>query len=191
MEFAQMHAGVLSPSRREINPYYVGLKIFEDIERRWDEPTRGGARAAAAQRRRRGPGQDVRGARAGERRLVPAELPDARSWSTSWTCTSTEVKADEWVVVEKDWEKVRDRIVAQHDQLRAALHRGRGRRLPRGRELYLQALLRGPGARLGLRRADAAHVHRIWGRPVHLETVVDDKPTVLTFDGHNLAARVL
>ena len=27
--------GVLSPSRRQINPYYVGMKMFEDIERRF------------------------------------------------------------------------------------------------------------------------------------------------------------
>src|SRR5579883_477822 len=36
LEFSRMHAGVLAPSRRQINPYYVGMKILEDIERRWD-----------------------------------------------------------------------------------------------------------------------------------------------------------
>ena len=37
IEFARLHAGVLSPSPRgRINPYYVGFKIFEDIERRWN-----------------------------------------------------------------------------------------------------------------------------------------------------------
>jgi len=40
IEFSRMHAGVLEPSRRQINPYCVGMKIFEDIERRWDAPTR-------------------------------------------------------------------------------------------------------------------------------------------------------
>ena len=34
-----MHAGVLAPSQHQMNPYYVGLKIFEVIERRWDNPT--------------------------------------------------------------------------------------------------------------------------------------------------------
>jgi stage V sporulation protein R len=27
------------------------------------------------------------------------------------------------------------------------------------------------------------NVQFIWGRPVHLETVIDDKPAVLSFDG--------
>jgi stage V sporulation protein R len=36
LDFSRMHSAVVSPSRRQINPYYVGLKLFEDIEQRWD-----------------------------------------------------------------------------------------------------------------------------------------------------------
>src|SRR2546430_9202355 len=32
-------SNVLAPSRRSINPYHVGLKMWEDIERRWNAPT--------------------------------------------------------------------------------------------------------------------------------------------------------
>src|SRR3984893_18792545 len=39
VEFAQLHSGVLSPSRTSLNPYYLGFKMLEDIERRWDNPT--------------------------------------------------------------------------------------------------------------------------------------------------------
>src|SRR5262249_16054090 len=39
IEFAELNAGVVSPgSRRQLNPYYVGLKIWHDIIRRWDDP---------------------------------------------------------------------------------------------------------------------------------------------------------
>ncbi|MBV9311370.1 MAG: SpoVR family protein, partial [Solirubrobacterales bacterium] len=38
VEFSRMHAGVLATSRRQVNPYFVGMRIFEDIERRWNEP---------------------------------------------------------------------------------------------------------------------------------------------------------
>src|SRR2546421_10010743 len=40
VEFAQLHSGVLSPSRTSLNPYYLGFKMYEDIERRWDNPTK-------------------------------------------------------------------------------------------------------------------------------------------------------
>ena len=39
VEFATLHANVVSPRKGSLNPYYVGFKIFEDIERRWDNPT--------------------------------------------------------------------------------------------------------------------------------------------------------
>ena len=33
-------AGVVSPHKGQLNPYYLGYKIFEDIEKRWDNPTK-------------------------------------------------------------------------------------------------------------------------------------------------------
>jgi spore cortex formation protein SpoVR/YcgB (stage V sporulation) len=32
IEFAKLNAGVVKPSRTSINSYYLGLKIFEDVE---------------------------------------------------------------------------------------------------------------------------------------------------------------
>jgi len=38
IEFARLHAGVVNPGARfSLNPYYLGFKIFHDIEKRWDE----------------------------------------------------------------------------------------------------------------------------------------------------------
>lgn len=39
IEFAKLNAGVVQPSRTSINPYYLGLKVLEDIEERYDNPT--------------------------------------------------------------------------------------------------------------------------------------------------------
>ena len=39
IEFATLNANVVQPSKTRINPYYLGLKIFEDIEKRYNEPT--------------------------------------------------------------------------------------------------------------------------------------------------------
>lgn len=38
IEFAKLNASVVVPSKTTINPYYLGLKIFEDIEERYDNP---------------------------------------------------------------------------------------------------------------------------------------------------------
>ncbi|MBO1910906.1 SpoVR family protein, partial [Microvirga sp. 3-52] len=36
IEFAKLNADVVQPSKTGINPYYLGLKIFEDIEKRYN-----------------------------------------------------------------------------------------------------------------------------------------------------------
>ena len=36
-----------------------------------------------------------------------------------------------------------------------------------------------------------ANVQFIWGRPVHLETVVDGKPTLLSFDGTEHSSKTI
>lgn len=40
LEFIVHHTQVLRPSPGGLNPYHVGFKIWEDIEKRWDHPTR-------------------------------------------------------------------------------------------------------------------------------------------------------
>lgn len=38
-EFLKAHSSVVCPVAGRINPYYLGFKIFEDIEKRWDNPS--------------------------------------------------------------------------------------------------------------------------------------------------------
>jgi len=44
MEFAELHASILQPSRQRLNPYHLGFRMLEDIERRWDEEGEGKGR---------------------------------------------------------------------------------------------------------------------------------------------------
>jgi len=39
LEFFVRHTQVLSPTPGAINPYYVGMKVWEDIEKRWTHPS--------------------------------------------------------------------------------------------------------------------------------------------------------
>ena len=48
IEFANLHSGVVSPQKGQFNPYYLGYKIYEDIERRWNEPSKEERRSLAA-----------------------------------------------------------------------------------------------------------------------------------------------
>jgi stage V sporulation protein R len=50
-------------------------------------------------------------------------------------------------------------------------------------ELYLQHKFNGPELKISHARDTLENLFRLWRRPVHVETVLDDIVTILSFDG--------
>jgi stage V sporulation protein R len=181
LEFARLHSGVLSPSRRSINPYYVGMKIFEDIERRWDNPT-------AEEREKLGrPGGEGR-AKIFEVRELDNDASFLRNYLTKDLVEELDLylyrlEDDQWVIVEKDWEVVRDSILAtltNFGQPYIVVDDGDCRG---NRELALKHCFEGQELDVGYAEQTLRYVHQLWGRAVHLETVVEGRPATLSYDG--------
>lgn len=181
IEFAQLHSGVLSPSRTSLNPYYLGFKIFEDIERRWDDPT-----AEEQERFGRKPGMGRQ--KIFEVRELDNDVSFLRNYLTEDLVKDLDLylyrkEGDEWVIVEKNWEKVRDGIVASltnfgYPYLVVDNGDYRG-----NRELYIKHLFEGHELDLIYAEKTLQYVHQLWGRPVHLETVYEGKRILLSYDG--------
>jgi stage V sporulation protein R len=188
MQFASMHSSVLEPSRRGVNPYYVGMMMFEDIERRWDEPTTEGQEAPPAPGRGRQKIFEVR--------ELDSDASFLRNYLTKELVDDLDLylyrlKDDEWVVVEKDWEKVRDGILASMTNFGYPYIVVEDADYSRNRELYLKHCFEGQELDLDYADKTLRQVHRLWGRAVHLETVLEDKPAVLSFDGQAVDTRAL
>ena len=187
VEFARMHASVLAPTRGQINPYHVGLEIFEDIERRWDNPT-----AEEQERLGREPGQGR--AKIFEVREQESDVSFLRNYLTKDLIEELDLyiyrrEGNKWVIVEKDWERVRDTLVANMTNfghpyivVEDGDYRGNG-------ELYLRHCDEGQALDLDYAEKTLPYIHRLWGRTVHLETVIDGKSVVLTCDGRRCNVR--
>ncbi len=181
IEFAQLHSGVLSPSRTSLNPYYLGFKIFEDIERRWDDPTQ-----EEQERLGRKPGMGHQ--KIFEVRELDNDVSFLRNYLTKDLIKDLDLylykkEGDEWVIVEKDWEKVRDTVVANMTNFSYPYlvvddgdYRG-------NRELYIKHLFEGQELDLVYAEKTLQYVYLLWGRPVHLETVYEGKRILLSYDG--------
>jgi stage V sporulation protein R len=181
VEFAQLHSGVLSPSRTSLNPYYLGFKMFEDIERRWDSPTK-----EEQERFGRKPGLGRQ--KIFEVRELDNDVSFLRNYLTEDLVKELDLylykkEGDEWVIVEKDWQKVRDGIVASMTNFSYPYlvvdngdYRG-------NRELYIKHLFEGQELDLNYAEKTLQHVYLLWGRPVHLETVYEGKKILLSYDG--------
>lgn len=182
MEFAELHSGVVSPQKGQLNPYYLGYKIFEDIERRWNNPT---AEEIEKFDIRPGTGRE----KIFEIRELDNDVSFLRNYLTEELCEELDlfvyelIEDEEWTITEKRWKRVRDQLVANMTNFGFPYIEVADGDYNNNRELYLRHAYE--GAELDGRYARKAleHVYLLWGRPVHLETVVDDERIRLHYDG--------
>ncbi|HEY8498082.1 MAG TPA: SpoVR family protein [Limnochordales bacterium] len=183
LEFARMHAGVVQPHRLQINPYLLGWKIFESIEQRWERPDE-------EDRRRLGlPGGQGR-EKIFEVRQLETDVSFVRNYLTRQLVEDLHLftfvrRGDEWQVESTGWEQVRDALAARLTNggipvivVEDGDYRGSGELLLRhqydGQELDLHHL-----------EKVLPYVFQLWGRPVHLLTVVEGKETLFSYDGEH------
>ena len=181
VEFAQLHSSVLTPSRTSLNPYYIGYKILEDIEKRWDNPTEEEQELLGRQ-----PGMGRK--KLFEVREMENDVSFLRNYLTEDLVKDLDLylykkEGDDWVIAEKNWQKVRDTIVTNMTNFGYPYlvvdngdYRG-------NRELYIKHLYEGQDLDLNYAEKTLQHVYVLWGRPVHLETLYENKRILLTYDG--------
>jgi stage V sporulation protein R len=184
LEFAELHAGVVSPHKGQLNPYYLGYKIFEDIERRWDNPS---SEEQEKFGRRTGAGRE----KIFEVRELDNDVSFLRNYLTEELCEELDlfvyelIEEEDWTITEKRWERVRDQLVSNMTNFGFPYIEVTDGDYNGNRELYLRHIYE--SAELDQRYARKAleHVYTLWGRPVHLETVVDDERVVMHYDGED------
>lgn len=188
-EFATLHSSVLAPSRRHVNPYYIGMKIFEDIEKRWDNPT---PEESERFGRKGGEGR----AKLFEVREVENDVSFLRTYLTKQLVDDLDlyiykVEGDQLVIVEKNWETIRDMLVASMTNFGNPYIVVDDADYRRNRELYLRHSFEGQELDIGYAEKTMQYVYNLWGRAVHIETMVDGKKVVLSFDGEKSTKRLI
>jgi stage V sporulation protein R len=174
MEFAELHAGVVSPHVGQLNPYYLGYKIFEDIERRWTKLEDSGQAGRE---------------KIFEVRELDNDVSFLRNYLTEELCEELDlfvyelVEEEEWTITEKRWERVRDQLVANMTNFGFPYLVVADGDYNGNRELYLKHQYEGTELDQRYARKALEHVYTLWGRPVHLETIVDEESVVMHYDG--------
>lgn len=188
-DFAKMHAGVIQPSRFSINPYYVGLKIFEDIEKRWDNPSEEEQR-----RYGRKPGQGRE--KIFEVREVETDQSFLRNYLTEDLVEELDLYVyrkvgNQWQIVEKDWEKTRDQMVEKLTNAGFPTIYVEDGDYNRSGELYLHHAFDGSELDVPYLEKTLPHVHTLWGRGIYLETVIEGKKCLFFYNGERVTRKFL
>lgn len=180
LDFAELQAGVLGG--RGFNPYKIGYTLMKHIEERWRKGRFGPEYEAAElvdKLEWQGQSGDAR-AKLFQIRRVYSDISFLEEFFTP------EFALEQRIVLPEELEhfhQAKQRLLFMLTNagnpivyLTDANYKNRG-------ELYLEQAFE--GAELDLRKARAVieNLYRLWGRPVHLETVLDDKPMRLSYDG--------
>lgn len=189
IEFAKLNASVVQPSRQSLNPYYLGLKIFEDIERRWDRPTE-----EEMKRFGREPGKGRE--KIFEVRELDSDLSFLRSYLTKELVRDLDLyifekQGPEWKITDKSWENIRDQLVASRVNGGSPYIVVKDGDHQRNGELLLKHQYEGIELDLKYLERTLPYVFRLWGRPVHLETVVEGKTALFSYDGEKHYRKIL
>ncbi len=189
VEFAKMHSGVVLPSKTSINPYHVGLAIWEDIERRWDNPTE-----EEREKYGREPGQGRK--KMFEVREMESDTSFLRNYLTKDLIEKLDLYlyqkvGNEWRVVETDWEKVRDTICASRVNGGIPVLYVEDGDFNKNGELYIRHAYE--GNELDLKHLDKTmpYLYQLWGRNCHLQTVIEGRDVLFTNDGKRTQRKFL
>ena len=189
------NAQVLASDPRTFNPYLVGMKIFEDIEERWDKGRFGREWEECEEQARRegwdrklGQGRtkmfDVRRGYT-DRFFIEAFLTRERVERLELYLYQGRLLNGEiqYAIRDRDWRVVKNMLVTYLSNFGIPVvlvedgdYKGR-------RELYLKHAYEGIELDDEYRRKTMEAIFHLWARPVHLESVVRGETVVFSYDG--------
>ncbi|MET3576334.1 SpoVR family protein [Bhargavaea ullalensis] len=188
IEFSKLNAGVIQASPTSVNPYLLGLKIFEDIERRFDRPDEN--------LRERGYKPGGGREKLFEVREIESDTSFIRNYLTEDLVRDEDLyvfgkKGNEYKITDKDAQIVRDRLISSRVNGGFPYIVVENGDYLRNGELYLVHRFEGVELDLPYLEHVLPHVHTLWGRTVHLETIVETRNICFSCDGKKVTRRAL
>ncbi|HEX7066524.1 MAG TPA: SpoVR family protein [Bacillales bacterium] len=188
IEFASLNANVVQPSRQRINPYYLGLKIFEDIEERYNHPSEELKKQGVC----KGDGRE----KIFEVRELESDTSFIRNYLTKELAEKEDMylfqkQGKDYKIVDKEWEEVRDQLVTMRINGGFPYVTVENGDYKKKGELYLHHSYEGVELDLKYLQKVLPYIYQLWGRPVNFETTVEEKTVLFTHDGENTTRQYL
>jgi stage V sporulation protein R len=183
----------MAMSRTRINPYKLGIELLRDIEMRWNTGRFGKEYDECDDLDRKRSwdlGLGLGRQKIFEVRRIHNDITFIDTFLTPEFCVqhgffsfAYQEQSGQYIIESRDFEKIKQRLLFSLTNFgRPWIYVLDGNFRNRG-ELLLKHQYTGVELRLDLAADTLANIQFIWGRPVHLQTLVDGKPTMLSFDG--------
>jgi len=193
IDFADHHSGTMAVSRARINPYKLGIELLRDIEDRWNTGRFGKEYEECddlEKKRNWNTGLGLGRQKIFEVRRIHNDItfidtfltPEFVSRQKMFSYAFQE-QAGQYMIESREFEKIKQRLLFSLTNFgRPWIYVVDGNYRNRG-ELLLRHLHNGIDLRQDLAAEVLANIQFIWSRPVHLHTLADGKPTMLSHDG--------
>ena len=190
LEFLVRHNQVVRPHPGGLNPYHLGLKVWDEIKRLHDDPTPEEAR-------------ELKLAGSGTEAIFATRSAD-RDASFLRRCLGEklmreldlfeyEQRNDDYVVSKvsdkESWREVKETLLRSVGTGTIPVIRITDADFGGNRTLLLEHEHDGRDLLLEYAERTLQHLHRLWGREVALETFVNGKKSLLTYGEHGFAAK--
>lgn len=188
VEFAKLNADVIQPSKTSINPYYLGLKIFEDIEQRYNHPSE--------KMRKNGVKPQSGRKKIFEVREIESDISFIRNYLTKELVQKEDLylfekKGKDYTVTNKEYEAVRNQLVSMRVNGGFPYIVVEDGDYMRNGELYLIHCYEGSELDIHYLENVLPYIQQLWGRIVHLETVVGNRELLYSYGGNKVTRRFL
>jgi stage V sporulation protein R len=193
VNYCDHHSGTLASSPTQLNPYKLGIELFRDIEERWNRGQFGKEYDDCDDyqtRRRWDTGAGLGREKIFEVRRIHNDLTfidefltldfvrDHKLFKFGYNATT-----EYYEIETREFPKVKRQLLANLTNLgRPQLVVRDGNYKNRG-ELFLEHEYSGVELQMNYARDALSSLQKLWNRPVHLETVLKNKRTTLSFDG--------
>lgn len=193
VSYADHHSGTMASSPQRLNPYKLGIELFRDIEERWNKGQFGpewetcdDIHKKETWDRELGLGRD----KIFEVRRVHNDVTFIDTYLTPEFCAKHRMfsfayneATDYYEIASREFEKVKRQLLHNLTNFgRPFIFVVDGNFGNRG-ELLLRHDYQGTELKLDYARDTLQNLQKLWSRPVHLESFVDDEKTLLSFDG--------
>lgn len=192
IDYADHHSGTMASSGR-LNPYKLGIELLRDIEFRWNTGRFGKEydECEDLEVRRKWDKQLGLGRqKIFEVRRIHNDVTFIDTFLTPEFCARQKMfsfaydeHAGQYVIESREFEKIKKRLLFSLTNFgKPWIYVIDGNYRNRG-ELLLRHAYNGIDLKLDWAADTLANIQALWGRPVHLQTVVEDQPSLLSFDG--------
>ncbi|HZZ27220.1 MAG TPA: SpoVR family protein [Pirellulales bacterium] len=193
INYADHHSGTMASSPTRLNPYKLGIELLRDIEDRWNKGRFGKEYEECddmRQRRQWDTGAGLGRQKIFEVRHIYNDLMFIDEFLTLDFCRQYKLfsfsyheDTDTYNIESREFPKIKERLLYSLTnrgqpiiQVREGNYKNRG-------ELFLEHVHNGVDLQINYAHDTLANLHRLWARPVHIETQIEGKQTTFSFDG--------